>query len=451
MACITRILITHESKESIEILTNILTRFKYQLFESRNICEAKRVLEAQSIDLVITSLNLPKRSSSKLIHTVNSIQPKIPIIIATEKRRLEAIRECSRVGGDGFITYPLKAKNIAITIKRTLELADKKFARKNAPSKRETDRYLAGYNLKGVLGKGSMGIVYLAEKANSGAVKPYALKVLQKSIGRRTEEHKRELLERFLREAEAASKLRHPNIVRIIDFGIEEELLIPYIVMDFIPGRSLRHFIGNSSLSHVQRATIVRQVADALTAIHSHHICHRDIKPENIIMDAELNVKLTDFGVARLPNSDLTQVIKIIGTPSYMAPEAFSCARVDYKADIFSLGVVAYELFLGKKPFYSNTITGYRRKIPNERPIEPRKIDKTFPAELQCILAKLLKKDPDARFDSAAAIVSSLNKFLDCTANKAATTSVDLVEYFENSQPLAKHHLERDERGEDWK
>ena len=426
-----RILIVHESAKSRDLLKSALRDSTDAVFEAANVAKAESILNNDPVDLVISSLSLPQRSSIALVKKVKSITPKIPIIVITKKRRVAAFLECSKVGGDGVISYPFNKENIANTLKNTLALVENHATGVGQHPFRPASRYLAGYELKGVLGKGSMGIVYLVEKANSRTAKPYAMKVLQKPVGR-SEDQKRELLERFLREAEAASVLRHPNIVRIIDFGIAEEQMKPYIVMDFIPGRSLKHFIGKSGLSHIQKAMIVRQVAHALKAIHSHNICHRDIKPENIIMDEKLNVKVTDFGVARLPNSDLTQIVKILGTPSYMAPEAFISARVDYKADIYSLGVVAYELFLGKKPFYSESINGYRQKILNERPMEPRKIDSGFPRELQCILAKSLKKDPDARFNSVADIVFALDQFLDFAANKVSTTAVDLVEYFEN-------------------
>ena len=444
-----QILLVHELVESGHRLKEILAPHSYRIFESCNVEEAESILAKESINLVITSLDLPARSGFMLVEKIKSMSPKIPVIIITKKRRIAAFLECSEIGGDGVITIPFNAENIANTVKNTLELANRqsKFEDKN---KILPTRYLAGYTLKGVLGKGSMGIVYLAEKVNSGTVKPYALKVLQEPA-ERTEEQKRELLERFLREAEAASCLRHPNIVKIIDFGIAEEELTPYIVMDFIPGRSLNYFIGKSGLNTMQKAMIIRQVAYALETIHSHNICHRDIKPENIIMDENLTAKVTDFGVARVPNSDLTQVVKILGTPAYMAPEAFVSARVGLKADIFSLGVVAYELFLGIKPFYSESINGYRRKIRNERPQEPKKIDPMFPPELQCILAKSLKKKPNERFSSATDFIKALDQFLESVSSKVDTTVVDLLEYFDNSDHSISAEFQAYEKTElDW-
>ena len=445
-----RILVVHESKESRGLLRNALELQSYQVVDGYTGKDAEKILAQESVDLIITSLTLPKDSSVKFVNNVRSFKSKIPIILITNKRRVEAIKECSEIGGDGFISYPLNEETIINTAKSILGPSEKRLAYGDKQGIYANKRCLAGYNLKGVLGKGSMGIVYLAEKIDGDSEKPYAVKVLQKPVGR-DEDQKREILERFLREADAASNLIHPNIVRILDFGLAEEEHLPYIVMDFIPGRSLRRFIGESGLNYIQKAMIIRQVAYALTAIHAHGVCHRDIKPENIIMDQRLNVKVTDFGVARLPNSDLTQVVKILGTPAYMAPEAFLSARVDHRADMFSLGVVAYELLLGKKPFYSKTISGYKRVILNDRPIEPKKLDDTFPLELQCILAKSLKKRPEARFKSATDIVVALDGFLDWASNKVDTTVVDLVEYFDTQDhPIDPDVKAYDEGKMDW-
>ena len=446
-----RILVIHEIKESRALLRKALESQSYQVLEAQSVKDAESVLAQESVDVVITSVTLPNGAGVKFVNHVRSSRPKIPIVLVTNRRRMEAIMECSEIGGDGFIPHPLNEKNIINTVKSTLASKEKRVAYGDKQGSYANTRCFAGYNLKGVLGKGSMGIVYLAEKIDAHPdKKPYALKVLQKPVGR-DEDQKREILERFLREAEAASNLRHPNIVRILDFGLAEEEHVPYIVMDFIPGRSLRRFIGASGLNYIQKAMIIRQVAHALTAIHGHGVCHRDIKPENIIMDQRLNVKVTDFGVARLPNSDLTQVVKILGTPAYMAPEAFSSARVDHRADIFSLGIVAYELLLGKKPFYAKSIGGYRRTISNDRPTEPKKLDTTFPPELQCILAKSLKKKPEARFSSATDIVVALDGFLDWASNKVDTTVVDLIEYFDTQDhPIDPTVKAYDEGSKDW-
>ena len=149
-------------------------------------------------------------------------------------------------------------------------------------------------------------------------------------------------LKRFMNEAKAVSAVMHPNIVSIVEYGVCESEKIPFIAMEYARGKSLKEYIiDEDEFTTVQKALILRQIADALSAIHERKICHRDIKPANIMVDQALTVKLTDFGIAHLPDSDLTMTANIIGTPTYMSPEAFISAKVDERSDIFSLGIVA--------------------------------------------------------------------------------------------------------------
>ena len=284
----------------------------------------------------------------------------------------------------------------------------------------------AGYELKEVLGKGAMGAVYLAHKIERGVTKEYALKVLH-PVTNQNESQIREVLERFLREAETASTLTHPNILQILDYGLAEDQLQPYIVMELVKGQSLRDYMtGEININFLQKLKLIRQVAEALYVIHSHKIYHRDVKPENIMIGTELNVKVTDFGFVRLPNSELTQTLKVVGTPFYMAPEAYTSSRVDERADIFSLGVVAYELLLDRKPFMANSFPHLRKAIQTERPLGPKKIDPSFPIELQDMLACALKKDPQARYGSAREIVLQLDDYLLRISKPPETTIVNI-------------------------
>jgi serine/threonine-protein kinase len=180
----------------------------------------------------------------------------------------------------------------------------------------------------------------------------------------------------------------------------------------------------------VQKALILRQIADALSAIHERKICHRDIKPANIMVDQALTVKLTDFGIAHLPDSDLTMTANILGTPTYMSPEAFISAKVDERSDIFSLGTVAYEFLLGRKPFQSDNIRALARVIQFSKPQAPCKINPNFPRKLQQILAKMLKKDPANRYRSATEVVTEIDEYLLSATNGAGSVLQRLISRF---------------------
>jgi serine/threonine-protein kinase len=153
--------------------------------------------------------------------------------------------------------------------------------------------------------------------------------------------------------------------------------------------------------------------AEALAALHEAGIVHRDVKPDNMMVDADMNLKLADFGVARLPGSTMTITQNIMGSPAYLSPEAFLTSRLDHRADIFSLGVVAYELFTGQRPFDGDSLARYAQTTTNDLPPRPSSLVPEFPTRLEEIVSRLLKKSPDERYQQAAEVASDLRAFID--------------------------------------
>lgn len=177
-----------------------------------------------------------------------------------------------------------------------------------------------------------------------------------------------------------------------------------------MPGKPLNHYMKMYSFTNEQIVSIIRQIAESLNAVHAHNILHRDIKPGNILMTQDIRLKLTDFGIAKVSNSNLTITKEILGSPAYMAPEAFdSQATCDCRSDIFSMGVIAYELLTGVKPFHGETIAEIMNAIKFQRPIEPMKINRQILPYLQDIVAKMLAKKMDERFSSVAEIIKALD------------------------------------------
>src|SRR5262245_47478380 len=208
---------------------------------------------------------------------------------------------------------------------------------------------LGRYQIEAKLGQGGMGSVFRAK--DPVLDRTVAIKTLGGTFGLPSE-HRAEFLERFQREARAAGRLSHPNIVGVHDLGVDESSDTPFIVMEYVPGVSLATVLKeNPALPVSQALEIVEQVGAALDEAHRHGIVHRDIKPANVFLDDRGRVKVGDFGIARLEDSELTQTGVGLGTPGYIAPEVLRGGRADARSDLFALGVLAYALLAGRKPF----------------------------------------------------------------------------------------------------
>jgi serine/threonine-protein kinase len=280
----------------------------------------------------------------------------------------------------------------------------------------QLQKSLAGYRIMRTLGQGSVGVVYLAEKLVGGTTAQFALKIL-KDLTFQNGKDRQGVIQRFYREAEIAASIRHPGVTTVFEYGVFGQDQIPYLIMEYVEGVALKRVIEeHQPLDHIQKARIIRQVADALAAVHLRGACHRDVKTSNILVKPDMQTKLTDFGIARPFNSDLTVAEDFVGTPAYSAPEAYASAvQVDHRADIFSLGVVAYELFFQERPFIADTLSLIGHEVCTRKPVAPRRRDGSFPRALQNILGKMLKKQPGERYQSASALVEDLDSFLSGT------------------------------------
>jgi predicted Ser/Thr protein kinase len=252
------------------------------------------------------------------------------------------------------------------------------------------------YKVIDVLGKGAMGIVYKALDPDIN--REVAVKTVHFDTATEGTQ-KEDVQARFMREAQAAGRLTHPNIVMIYDVGREGDMT--YIVMQCIEGRSLAKMIGTGE--KIPPDYIIRlmtQVCQALDYAHQKGIVHRDIKPANILIDHGGTPFLADFGVARIDTSTVTQTGTVMGTPSYMSPEQVMGKRIDKRSDIFSLGVILFELLSGKRPFDGESITTVMYRIVHESPRSLRDLLKDVPSGFDFIVSKALAKDPEQRYQS---------------------------------------------------
>ena len=263
------------------------------------------------------------------------------------------------------------------------------------------------YRIIEKIGAGGMGEVFLAEDTKLD--RKVALKFLPSHIAQDAD-----VRTRFTREAKAVAKLDHPNIVTIHEVG--EFNGRPFFAMQYIKGKTLQHFCSEETLSVGNIVNIVLQIAEGLSKAHAVGITHRDIKSANIIVDQDFRLKILDFGLATVQGGDaLTKAGSTLGTVAYMSPEQAKGSKVDHRSDLFSLGIVMYELVTGRTPFKRSNDTGTRHAIINENhePLERYKSD--VPPELQRIVSKCLAKLSDERYQSAADLAADL-RILERTA-----------------------------------
>jgi predicted Ser/Thr protein kinase len=280
------------------------------------------------------------------------------------------------------------------------------------------DEKLGKYLITGTLGRGAMGTVYDAHDPvidRRVAIKTIALAAAEDLEGT-------EGLARFKREAQAAGRLHHPNIVGVYDYGETDK--VAYIVMEFVDGTSLKALLdAKERFTPAECVRIMEGVLAGLQYSHARGVVHRDIKPANIMLTSEGVVKIADFGIARIESSSLTQAGTIMGTPAYMSPEQFMGLTVDLRTDIYSSGVLLYQMLTGERPF-DGSMTAIMHKVLNTEPPRPSDISVTSPLGLDGVVATAMAKRPERRFASAAAFAAALKTALETMPADAEATMV---------------------------
>ncbi len=283
---------------------------------------------------------------------------------------------------------------------------------------------LGRYQIEKELGKGAMGVVYLGRDPKINRVVAIKTMALSQEFD---EDELKDVKERFFREAETAGRLNHPNIVTMYDAGEEHDLA--YIAMEFLKGKDLVPHTKPANLLPLPKVmNLVMHVAEALSYAHANNVVHRDIKPANFMYEPESDqIKVTDFGIARITDSSKTKTGMVLGTPSYMSPEQLAGKKIDGRSDLFSLGVTLYQMSCGKLPFEGESMAQLMFKIANEPTPDIRSVKPDLPDCLVAIIGRAMVKDPEQRYQTGGEMAKDLRACMGVVAAGDTTGGVDIA------------------------
>ena len=283
---------------------------------------------------------------------------------------------------------------------------------------RRVVRMIGRYQLARLLGEGAMGRVYLATDPELG--RDVAIKVLRlDQAGSARDAY----IARFRNEARAAARFNHPNVVSVHDAGVDATLG-PYLIYEFIPGLTLRATLDRARLDTATLVRVAKGVASALDALHGARIVHRDVKPDNILLAPDGRVKLTDFGIARVPDVALTRDGQFLGTPAYAAPEAIAKGEYGHRGDLFSLAAVLYEALTGTRPFPGDDAVTVSYAVVNDVPRLASELMPGLPAGVDEVFVRGLSKEPEHRYATARELADALTLALLPAARSVAPVMV---------------------------
>ncbi|HBC86415.1 MAG TPA: hypothetical protein DCZ94_05625 [Lentisphaeria bacterium] len=400
----TSILVVDDEYGTRMLLDVFLSKeFNVSMASSGN--EAISMLEKEKFDIVLSDVNMPEMSGKEFFGVCRKKYPEMQFILMTGK---PAFADAINAVKDGAFYYLLKP----LDLKLLNSLILKAVKEKESGSRPESHdagiikNLGAQYRIVRSLGSGVSGVVLLVE--SKGEL--YAMKLLRCC---NEDDNYLNKMERFTREAEILMRIKNEHVVRIIEHNLSKTDENPYIIMEYVKGMSLSECIRENKLDIHQKISIILQIAETLDCVHGQGVLHRDIKPDNILVTDDLFVKMTDFGICYVPESSLTMTEQVLGSPAYMAPESFEAGRKpDLKSDIFSLGVLSYELFTGIRPFEEDTIYRVVNALRTRKPVSPVKLNPEIPMWMEDVMAKMLDKHPDRRFGSCGEISKAITHYL---------------------------------------
>ena len=411
--CKYRLLVIDDDPMILDLISEIMKPKGYRLDLCSSSGQALEMLIDYKYNLMLIDSKLPGITGPQLLKYCKEHHPATEVVLITGNPEIEEAVSSLKTGAFDYVSKPFSVQKLLETVAAALAKNDKTMAELLGDGVRGLDvnhiiQSFPDYQIVRTLGIGSTGVVIELKKNEAH----YALKVLRPSTAWGADP---DAVHRFLREEKFLSRINHPNVIKIIQAGTAAVGDYPYIMMEYVKGEVLTHYIKERRMTLEQKIYIVSQIAAALAAVHKLGILHRDIKPGNVLVEEGYCIKLFDFGISALRDGGVTHTgesEEVIGSPAYMAPETFTHDYpVDNRSDIFSLGVLAYELITGIKPFQGQNVEAIVDAVCNNRPVEPAKLVPELPECVQTLLEGMLRKNPQDRFTSASEIIARINTF----------------------------------------
>jgi len=418
------VLVIRAAERSLEAMSHALEREespRFHLTYVDTVEQAIEQLDRTRQDLIVLDYDQPGQRG---MHYLRALQPytrTAATVLVTALPAMEFAAEALGCGAQDVFprnsTMPTRWRHAFLfAIERHLRLLSLVRQKRAACPLPPPPRTLIvnGYRLVRILGEGEDSTVFLGECDTPAPGMPAQLAVkMVKQPESFTAQERATWGARYAQEADLMRGLVHPHIVRLYASGRGEAEHGPYLLLEYVNGKRLSDCEADlGKLTYEAKAQLLLQIADALVCVHALGICHLDLKPHNILVTPARQLKLTDFSIGRRLAVRTTTAGPIHGSPAYMSPEAFGEPDVDQRADLFSLGIVAYEWLLNRRPFPARLLQRLESQIRRDLPPEPCRLDPAFPPVLQAILARLLRKDPRERYASAAQVVQDLRSFL---------------------------------------
>lgn len=400
-----RILVVEDEESTRGVVMKILKRTGYEVDGAANGCEACACIDAAAYALVLTDVCMPGSiSGMDVLAYAKRKSPHTEVILMTGYPGVHDAVQSVKSGAFNYVSKPVCAELLRNEVEAALAAQRQKDIEKGAAA---VDLPVGGYRVLRSLGSSLFATVLLVEKDD----RRYAMKVFR-APGEDPLYDK--ALQRFLREGEIISSLNLDGVVHVFEIGRGSPGTGPFIIMEYVEGDGLNVLMTQGALSLLDKLDILSQIAATLDSVHARQIVHRDIKPSNILVAPGNRVKICDFGTARLGPSRLTLSKEVVGTPAYMAPELFSTGvrEAGAAADLFSLGVLGYELLTGRLPFIADSFEGMIHEILTAQPPAPRSVNPAIPPAVEEILAVLLAKAPGYRYRTAGEVARAFELVL---------------------------------------